>query len=251
MGVDPGTLSAVCRWGGWSQRLGQTTVATVYESVSLDEHINTFGLAYGLGLEPEVWRKRLADFQGTVIQPVVTPRDRGHTILPWAQWQECMRAAEVASARNACNEACLRLMQAAEADVLVTPVHRFRDARSALLSYKRQHARAPTSVMRAADDSVRNLRRAVHRVMHDAVMMHRDHVIVMAEQWGYCLKLRNPARLDEFGLLLAAQLSADGGNMFVDRFNLRAVSGSSYSAGASIADVHSLFRKFDDLWAQA
>jgi len=237
MGIEPTVMGAVCRWGGWSQRQGHHTVASTYESVALDEHINTFGLAYGLGTESEVWERRLRDFQGQVIRPTTPIRDRGHTVLPWDKWVDAMRDAAVVVARADCNVACERLMRAAEA---VAPVRRFCDSRSALSSYRRQNPEC--QLVAEADASMQRLKCSVQRSVTDIVAMFREDMINAMGRRGYSLRVRDPARLSEFSLAYSSLLpSGDGVALFVDRMNRRDTRASAFFDLMGTAG-------FGDLW---
>ena len=202
--------------------MGAQTVASTYESVALDEHINSFGLAYGLGMEADVWERRLADFQGAVIEPESPVLDRGHTVLPWDKWVEAMQDSHVVAARAACNSACVRLVATAHADWSVNPVRRYRDARATLVAYRLAQSKQlrQAAVLVESDAAIQRLRTAVNRAMRDALAMQREGIIQTLALCGYRLRVRDPFRLDQFGLALAG-LAGDGAALFVDRANNR------------------------------
>jgi hypothetical protein len=158
MAVNHSALEAVCRWAGWSAVHGPRTVATTYETIGLDEHLNTFGLAYGLVTEDKVWQRRLDDFLGRhILRPAAPFRDRGRASLSWERRMEAYWTAEVVAARAECNAACRALILEAEANLSVNPIRRYREPASIIGAHRRAHASSPTSAMLAVDAAMSHL----------------------------------------------------------------------------------------------
>ena len=207
--------------------MGVQTVVNTYESVALDEHINSFGLAYGMGMEPEVWQRRLQDFQGSILSPLSPFREKGLFVLPWDRRLEVMRMSEVASARAACNDACAALLREAEASRVVNPIKRSREPRALLMAYRQLDAAGPTAA--TADAAVSRFRTVVRRCLHDAAASQREGVTRFMHAQGYRLRRHVPNVIDEFGVALVSH--RDGATLFVDRAN------GNIAQGPSVVDL--------------
>jgi hypothetical protein len=125
--VLPSSFLLQHRWGGWSSNHGVRTVVKTYESLALDQHMNVHGLAYGIGMDADIWRKRLLQFQG---QTVDLPRGsyfEAGPVLPWCARLAAMALPEVVQARQACNAACVQLVNMVSHNVEVRTLASMRD----------------------------------------------------------------------------------------------------------------------------
>ena len=243
MAVSDSTLNAVSRWGAWSNRKGVETIVSTYESVALDEHVNSFGLAYGLCMEADVWERRLRDFEGRVIHPQSPVFERGVAVLPWDLRIMAMQHADISTARATCNSDCLNLFAEAEGNRSVNPVRRYREARELLLAHRKQHAGRPTACMLQATASCQRLKDVINSHIMAAVMRHRDCVVQCMAGHGYRYRCYNPKALDEFGV--AMTLHSDGARLFVDKAN------GAIGLVTSIDDLLALTgRSWTGLWVQ-
>jgi hypothetical protein len=227
MAVGRDQLSAVTRWGGWSQRNGTDTVTETYESVAVDEHLNVFGLAYGVGMEASVWEERLRQFQGEVYPPPKPPpRESGGAVLPWERKVEAVRDDPVVRAAVAeCDAACGELVLAAMSDPRVMVVERYVEAHEAVRLFSAMpHADA---VVGRAERSIAVAVSAVQHSTSVALRVFRDEVQAHLAEHGY----RAVSHIEHLGVALLP----DGGcssPLFVDVAN--SVDGGNVVAGRSL-----------------
>ena len=98
---------------------GPRTVVKTYESLALDKHVNVHGMAYGIGMDAEIWRQRLLEYQAdNVVVPDVLHFESG-SVLPWPARLKAMSSPDVATAMAVCDQASVALLDLLVADVEV------------------------------------------------------------------------------------------------------------------------------------
>eukprot|EP00955_Chlamydomonas_euryale_P022731 240266-Chlamydomonas_euryale.AAC.1 len=105
----------------------------------MDDHMNVFGLAYGIGEEESVWAARREEFEGTLFPgPTAALSERGCAVLPWdVKCQVLWGVARPAGVLERCDEACAALVAAALQDDSIMPLARYREAHDAVCAFRR------------------------------------------------------------------------------------------------------------------
>lgn len=137
-GIDPGTIEAIARWGGWEAVTGCRTVYRIYTGKTLDLYLD--GGAMGLGEASGAGHmdRLRARFMGKVLSPSTMAVERGRMRCPMRLRFMVWHDAEVVASRHAVCTAVEALMAAACANMAIVPITRFYSPRR-LLNVSQKH----------------------------------------------------------------------------------------------------------------